>query len=84
VFGADADRFDITADRPSSPLTFGAGIHYCLGAVLARFELGEALPLLARRLGPFELDGEPVQRPALGIVGPVTLPVRFRPGGYGS
>jgi len=29
---------------------FGGGIHYCLGALLARAELAEALPILARRL----------------------------------
>jgi cytochrome P450 len=78
AFGADPDRFDITARRPA-PLTFGAGIHYCLGANLARVEMAEALPLLARRLGPIQADGDPVWRPAMGIAGPVTLPIRFRP-----
>ena len=77
VFGGSGEVFDITADRPAPPLTFGAGIHYCLGANLARAELGEALPILARRLGPVELDGEPMWRPAIGITGPVTLPLRF-------
>jgi cytochrome P450 len=78
AFGADADRFDITASRRPL-LTFGGGIHYCLGAYLARVEMAEALPLLARRLGPIELDGDPTWRPAMGIAGPVTLPIRFRP-----
>ncbi|WP_433292794.1 cytochrome P450 [Pseudonocardia sp. CA-142604] len=77
VFGADADRFDITASRRPL-LTFGGGIHYCLGAHLTRVEMAEALPLLARRLGPIELDGDPTWRPATGIAGPVTLPIRFR------
>jgi len=45
--------------------------------VLARTEMTEALPVLARRLGPITPDGDPVQRPALGITGPVTLPIRF-------
>jgi cytochrome P450 len=76
AFGADPDRFDITASR-QPPLTFGGGIHYCLGAHLARAEMAEALPLLARRLGPIEPDGEPVWRPAMGIAGPVTLPIRW-------
>lgn len=79
VFGPDADRFDPTAHRPASPISFGAGIHYCLGAALARAELAEALPILARRLGPIAVDGEPTRRSGLGITGPVTLPVRFGP-----
>jgi cytochrome P450 len=76
VYGPDADDFDITVARPA-PLTFGAGIHYCLGANLARAEMAQALPILARRLGPIEVEGEPPWRPALGITGPVTLPLRF-------
>jgi cytochrome P450 len=44
----DPDTFDITRDRDSAQMTFGAGIHYCMGAALARAELQEALPLLAR------------------------------------
>src|SRR5581483_1362493 len=47
VFGAD-ESFDITHHFQSAQLTFGSGIHYCLGAALARAELQEALPLLAR------------------------------------
>jgi cytochrome P450 len=77
VFGADADRLDIVADRPTPALTFGAGIHYCLGAALARAEMAEALPILARRLGPIHPGGTPLRRPALGITGPVTLPIKF-------
>jgi cytochrome P450 len=77
AFGPDADRFDITATRPATALTFGAGIHHCLGSVLARIEMAEALTVLADRLGPITLDGEPGHRPALGITGPVSLPIRL-------
>jgi cytochrome P450 len=62
-------------------LTFGSGIHYCLGAALARAELQEALPLLARRMPNLELDGEIEWKPAtVGIWGPARLPLRFVPG----
>jgi cytochrome P450 len=77
VFGSDAGRCDITLTRPAPALTFGAGIHHCLGRALARAEMAEALPLFARRLGPIALDGEPLRRPPFGITGPVTLPIRF-------
>ena len=76
------DALDITREPSSAPqLTFGSGIHYCLGAALARAELQEALPLLARRMPGLELDG-PVEwkPPTVGIWGPARLPLRFTPG----
>ena len=73
-------RFDITAERSASHLTFGFGIHYCLGANLARAELQEALPLLARRMPDLRLDGEVTWKPGgAGIWGPSRLPLAFAP-----
>ncbi|HUE59748.1 MAG TPA: cytochrome P450 [Acidimicrobiales bacterium] len=75
TFGEDS--FDILLDRPAQ-LSFGHGVHYCLGAVLARAEMTEALPILASRLRGLELAGDPVFRPELsGFVGPERLPIRF-------
>jgi cytochrome P450 len=76
------ERFDITTEAPPSPqLTFGSGIHYCLGAALARAELQEALPLLARRMPDLALDGPVSWKPeGVGIFGPAHLPVTFTPG----
>ncbi|MGX1772067.1 cytochrome P450 [Nocardia brasiliensis] len=75
VFGAA--EFDITATRPASHLMFGGGIHYCLGAPLARAEIAEALPILAREL-PRPVLATPSQPgPTLGPTGPRTLPLRF-------
>jgi cytochrome P450 len=73
--------FDITREPAGQPqLTFGSGIHYCLGAALARAELQEALPILARRLPDLALDGPVTWKPnAVGIFGPEHLPVRFSP-----
>lgn len=68
--------FDITAQR-SAQLTFGGGIHHCLGSWLARIEMREALPLLASRMPGLVMDGPFASRPALGITGPITLPLRW-------
>jgi cytochrome P450 len=72
------ERFDITADRGRArALTFGAGVHYCLGANLARLELQEGLAFLAEHLKGLELDGEPVYESVSGIYGLAELPIRF-------
>jgi cytochrome P450 len=70
------DDFDITAPRDGRILTFGAGIHYCLGANLARAELQEALAYLPSRLPGLALDGEPDYGSVLGIYGLERLPLR--------
>jgi cytochrome P450 len=69
--------FDITAARKGKPLTFGAGIHYCLGANLARAELQEALTFLAPRTQGLALDGEPRYGTIDGIYGLDALPIRW-------
>jgi cytochrome P450 len=75
---AGEDRFDITADRGRGrALTFGAGVHYCLGANLARAELQEGLAFLASRMTDLELDGEPEFGTISGIYGLEQLPIRF-------
>src|SRR5215218_8572706 len=73
----EPDGFDITAERKGKPLTFGAGIHYCLGANLARAELQEALNFLAARTQGLALDGEPEYGTIDGIYGLDALPVRW-------
>jgi cytochrome P450 len=73
--------FDITRSLSGAPqMTFGSGIHFCLGASLARAELQEALPILARRMPDLCLDG-PIEwkPPTVGIWGPQHLPLSFRP-----
>ncbi|HTA05867.1 MAG TPA: cytochrome P450, partial [Solirubrobacteraceae bacterium] len=55
-----SNQFDITADRSGArTLTFGAGVHYCVGANLARAELEEALTFLASRFQKLELTEDP-------------------------
>jgi cytochrome P450 len=76
---ADPDRFDITKESSHTPhLTFGSGIHYCLGAWLARAELQEALPVLAERWPNLRLNGEVEWKPPqFGIWGPARLPIAW-------
>jgi cytochrome P450 len=75
---ADPQRFDVTADRGAArPQTFGAGIHFCLGANLARAELQEALTFLSSRWASVELDGDPALGSIHGIYGVDALPLRF-------
>ena len=72
------EQFDIAADRGrEKPLTFGAGIHFCLGANLARAELEEALGFLADRVERFEPTGEPDYDSINGVYGLRSLPVRL-------
>ncbi len=76
----DPREFDITVDREKARiLTFGAGIHYCVGANIARAELEEALAFLATRIEILEPAGEPVLQTVSGIYGLESLPLRFGP-----
>ncbi len=73
----DPARFDITRDDPPPILTFGGGVHYCLGANLARLELAEALKILSRRF-PNPRRAETVPwKPLLGLSGPTSLQMEF-------
>lgn len=73
----DPDRFDITRDAAPAVLTFGGGIHYCLGANLARLELAEALKILTRRMPDPSRSGPAPWKPMMGLSGPTTLPIEF-------
>ena len=71
---AEADTFDVgRADNPH--ITFGAGIHFCIGAPLARVELQATFGALLDRTTTFDLGGEPERRPEFVIRGLRTLPV---------
>ena len=71
------DRFDITRDAAPAVLSFGGGIHYCLGANLARLELSEALKIISRRMSAPSRTGPAPWKPMLGLSGPTTLPIDF-------
>ncbi|HEY2772131.1 MAG TPA: cytochrome P450 [Solirubrobacteraceae bacterium] len=79
--GAEPDGFDIAAERPKArALTFGAGIHYCVGANLARAEMQEGLAFLAEHVRSIRLDGEPGFGTPSGIYGLEKLPVALELG----
>jgi cytochrome P450 len=76
--GAGDPAFDITTDRGNARLmTFGAGLHFCVGANLARAELEEALTFLAPRMPGLRLDGEPSFGTIAGIYGLDALPIAW-------
>lgn len=68
------DHLDISR-TPNPHLGFGAGIHYCLGAPLARIEAQAILLALCHRLPALELAGQPQQRPEFVIRGLNHLPI---------
>jgi cytochrome P450 len=72
----DPDRF-IPERDPNPQVSFGAGIHFCIGAPLARLELGVALPLLFERLPGLQLAETPRYRNAYHFHGLESLRVRL-------
>ncbi len=74
------DRLDITREAAAPMLTFGGGVHYCLGAHLARLELAEALKVITRRMPNAHRSGPVPWKPITGISGPTTLPIEFDAG----
>ena len=71
------EQFDITREDAPAMLTFGGGIHYCLGAHLARIELAEALTTMARRMPDMRIRGAVPWKSMTGITGPASLPIEF-------
>lgn len=73
----DPDRFDITRTG-TQHLSFAAGIHYCLGAPLARLEGEVVFERLLARFSTIDADTTPVWRPSLTLRGLDTLQVSVR------
>ena len=68
--------FDVSRS-PNKHLSFGFGVHYCLGAMLARMEIKAILSELVPRLGSIELDGEPQLIKTVFVGGLKHLPIRY-------
>jgi cytochrome P450 len=76
---AAPNTFDITRTFTNKPLSFGGGIHFCLGAQLARSEAAIVLDTLLRRLPTLALEGldAPQWHPSFTLRGLRTLPARW-------
>jgi 4-methoxybenzoate monooxygenase (O-demethylating) len=74
----NADRYDIRR-RTIGHVGFGAGIHMCVGQMLARLEGEVVLGALARKVGSIEITGEPVRRYNNTLRGLSSLPITIRP-----
>ena len=74
----DPDAFDVGRD-PNPHLGFGAGLHFCLGAPLARIELQAALAAILDHAPALALTADPVQRPTFVLRGYTAVPLTTRP-----
>jgi cytochrome P450 len=68
--------FDVGRD-PNKHLAFGHGVHFCLGAALARMEINSFFSELLPRLGSVELNGEPELIATTFVGGLKHLPIRY-------
>jgi len=77
VFDAPC-RFDV-GRKLNNHLGFGRGVHFCLGAALARMEMQSIFTKLFSSVKSIELNGDPVYYPAVWVGGLKHLPIRFSP-----
>jgi cytochrome P450 len=73
----DPFRFDVGRD-PNKHLSFGYGVHFCLGAALARMEVNSFFTELLPRLKSIELAGEPQLISTVFVGGLKHLPIRYQ------
>ncbi|MCN9244952.1 cytochrome P450 [Streptomyces sp. RY43-2] len=76
VFGDNAQEFDLHRKNSREHLTFGDGIHLCVGAGLARIEAAATLRVLLRKFPDLHLADGAERRPTRVVRGMTSLPVR--------
>lgn len=75
---ADPFRFDVRRKNADQHIAFGTGVHFCLGAHLARMELRAFFRELLPRLDSIELAGETEHTATTFVGGPKRVPIRYR------
>jgi cytochrome P450 len=74
---------DFILDRQAtkaSSLSYGGGIHYCLGASLARAQMQECIKVIAKRIPDYTITGEVLYKAAHeSVIGPTSIPITFTP-----
>ena len=73
----DPLTFDISRTNADKQISFGYGVHFCLGAQLARNELRSLFGHLAPRLDSVAFDGFPTTAKTTFVGGHKTLPIRY-------
>ena len=73
----DPLRFDITRENADKQIAFGFGMHFCLGAQLARMEIRSLFEALIPELESLELAGPPATSEAVFVSGHKRLPIRY-------
>jgi cytochrome P450 len=74
-FGPDAGEVRVDRENARQQISFGSGVHHCLGAALARLEGRAAISRLIRRFPDLHLDGEPEWNGRVNLRGLAKLPV---------
>lgn len=76
VFGENADVFDSTRSSTRKHVSFGAGVHMCIGNMLARAELKQVVKAIALRFDKIDLANK---NPGIEDFHPVVMPINFQP-----
>jgi cytochrome P450 len=74
----DPDRFDVTR-RAAGHVAFGAGIHLCVGQMLARLEAEMIIAALAKRVERIDIVGEPRRKLSNSLRHFASLPIDLKP-----
>ena len=77
-FGPDADKVRVDRENARQQISFGSGVHHCLGAALARLEGRVAITRLIRRFPNLRLEKEPEWNGRVNLRGLAQLPVAVR------